>query len=471
MNNRVPPHNLAAEESLLGAMLLSRPVVGQVLELGMDASVFYKPSHQHIYATIRSLVRDGQNIDVITIADELRRNGLLDDIGGMDALTGLTVSTPSVSNGMRYAKIVQDTWVLRQMISVAGEITEIAYENPNDVTAALDEAEHKVRGIAFTGIDRWPVYQHPDDIPAQRRDDWVLHELFLPGEVGIVTAGGGSGKSTLLRQWAMCCENSLHPFTGAITSPTTGGHALVVDTETQSHGVKESFINMGNRLHKTLGIDVQFPAIISLRERLDLRSGPDLAELRRVVARERPRLVCMGPLKNLYMERDGEAYANAALDLQDRLMKIMTDFDCAIAMEAHGTKGDAGTTAGSQRWNDWPDIAFGLEPLTLDDVEEKMGKRKDPTLLNRKEEWVHSGNGRVGEGLIRLQMRRLNRNDLVRLPDALVRTPDQMLPWMTMDTYTHRHSTDKPATFRGNPAAPTPAGPKPQQGLLDDEPF
>ena len=145
---RVPPHNLNAEESLLGALLLSREVVGQVSELGLQVEHFYKPSHQHIYSAIRGLMATGQPVDVVTVADELRRNGLLDEVGGGQALLELQNATPAISNASRYAKIVQDTAVLRRLISVAGEITELAYLEPDDVTKALDEAETKVFEVA-----------------------------------------------------------------------------------------------------------------------------------------------------------------------------------------------------------------------------------------------------------------------------------------------------------------------------------
>ncbi|MFM2077641.1 MAG: replicative helicase [Actinomycetota bacterium] len=148
IDSRVPPHNLHAEESLLGALLLSRDVVGQVAELGLQVEHFYKPAHQHIYEAIKGLMANGHAVDIVTVSDELRRNGLLDDIGGAQALNELQNATPAISNAHRYSKIVQDTAVLRKLISVAGEITELAYMEPDDVTKALDEAETKVFEVA-----------------------------------------------------------------------------------------------------------------------------------------------------------------------------------------------------------------------------------------------------------------------------------------------------------------------------------
>src|SRR4051812_6668462 len=145
---RVPPHNLSAEESLLGALLLSRDAVGTVAEMGLSVNDFYKPAHQYVYDAIRGLNATGNPVDAVTVADELRRAGLLEEIGGAELLLELQNATPAISNASRYAKIVQDTAVLRRLIGVAAEIAEIAYNEPDDVSKALDEAETKVFEVA-----------------------------------------------------------------------------------------------------------------------------------------------------------------------------------------------------------------------------------------------------------------------------------------------------------------------------------
>ena len=90
----------------------------------------------------------GEPVDVVTVADELRRDGLLDEIGGPRPAVELQNATPAISNASRYAKIVQDTAMLRRLIGVASEIAEIGYHEPDDVTKALDEAETKVFEVA-----------------------------------------------------------------------------------------------------------------------------------------------------------------------------------------------------------------------------------------------------------------------------------------------------------------------------------
>jgi replicative DNA helicase len=148
ISSRVPPHNLLAEESVLGALLLSRDAIGAVSEAGLRPDEFYKPGHQHIFDAIRALYSSGAPVDTITVADELRRAGLLDQVGGTEGLHALQNATPAISNAAHYARIVQDTAILRRLIHVAGDIAELAYGEPDDVTKAVDDAESRVFKVA-----------------------------------------------------------------------------------------------------------------------------------------------------------------------------------------------------------------------------------------------------------------------------------------------------------------------------------
>jgi replicative DNA helicase len=144
---RVPPHNLAAEESLLGAMLLSRDAVSSAVEL-VDADDFYKPAHGHIYEAIASLFSAGEPVDPVTVGEELNRAGLLEGVGGPATLVSLQANTPATSNAARYATIVEEHALLRRLIRVAGDIADLGYELPDDVTKAVDLAESMVFQVA-----------------------------------------------------------------------------------------------------------------------------------------------------------------------------------------------------------------------------------------------------------------------------------------------------------------------------------
>ena len=145
---RVPPHNLEAEESLLGAMLLSRDAIVAATEVGVTANDFYKPAHGHVFDAITSLYAIGEPPDPVTVGEELNRAGLLAAIGGPSVLVTLQARTPSTSSAGRYARIVSEHALLRRLIAVGGEIAEVGYSLPEDVAAAVDRAEALVFDVA-----------------------------------------------------------------------------------------------------------------------------------------------------------------------------------------------------------------------------------------------------------------------------------------------------------------------------------
>ena len=145
---RVPPHNLEAEESLLGAMLLSRDAIVAAVEAQLGPDDFYKPAHGHVFEAITSLYGQGEPADPVTVAEELRRAGLLEGIGGPATLISLQARTPAIGNATRYARIVEEYSLLRRLIAVAGEIAEMGYSVPDDVLAAIDAAEALVFDVA-----------------------------------------------------------------------------------------------------------------------------------------------------------------------------------------------------------------------------------------------------------------------------------------------------------------------------------
>jgi replicative DNA helicase len=144
---RVPPHNLQAEEALLGAMLLSQSAVASALEF-VSSRDFYKPIHAHVFDAMHAIYVSGRAIDTVTVAEELNRNSVLEMIGGEAALLEMQARTPAISNAERYAKIVQEHALLRRLIGAAGEIAEIGYSLPDDVIKAVDEAESMIFSIA-----------------------------------------------------------------------------------------------------------------------------------------------------------------------------------------------------------------------------------------------------------------------------------------------------------------------------------
>lgn len=144
---RLPPANIDAEASLLGAMLLSRDAVMNAVEVAA-ADDFYRPAHAHVFEAIASLYSAGLPVDTVTVAEELDRAGLLEEVGGAALLISLQANTPATSNAARYAKIIEERAMLRRLIGVAGDIAELGYSVPSDVAQAVDTAEALVYKIA-----------------------------------------------------------------------------------------------------------------------------------------------------------------------------------------------------------------------------------------------------------------------------------------------------------------------------------
>jgi replicative DNA helicase len=145
---RVPPHNLEAEESLLGAMLLSRDAITAAVEAHVEASDYYKPAHVRVHEAVMALYGQGEPVDPVTVAEELRRAELLDAVGGRAALLQIQAATPASANAGHYARIVNELALLRRLIGVAGDIAEMGYDTPDDVTETLDRAESMVFEVA-----------------------------------------------------------------------------------------------------------------------------------------------------------------------------------------------------------------------------------------------------------------------------------------------------------------------------------
>src|SRR6476661_4260272 len=102
---RVPPHNLDAEESLLGAMMLSREAITAAVEARLDAADFYKPAHGIVFEAALALHARGEPVDPVSMAEELRRSGQLEGLGGSHALLRIQSATPASANSAHYAQI------------------------------------------------------------------------------------------------------------------------------------------------------------------------------------------------------------------------------------------------------------------------------------------------------------------------------------------------------------------------------
>jgi replicative DNA helicase len=146
LKDKVPPHNAEAEQAVLGAVLLDPESVQAVLKY-LRAEDFYVNQNREVFAGIISLYEKGQKADIITLTDELKSLGSLDQAGGPAYVAGLTTVTPSSANVEYYARIVLETSVRRNLIKLSAEMNSKARDESVDSAVALDEAQARIFDI------------------------------------------------------------------------------------------------------------------------------------------------------------------------------------------------------------------------------------------------------------------------------------------------------------------------------------
>lgn len=149
-SERVLPHDMLAEQSTLGGMLLSQEAVAEVFE-EVRARDFYAPKHELIFEAILTLFSKGEPTDVITITDELMKNGKLVMAGGADYLHTLTSIVPTAANAGFYAKIVAEKATLRRLVEVGTRIAQSGYSNEGDVIDLVNKAQSEVYDVLAAG--------------------------------------------------------------------------------------------------------------------------------------------------------------------------------------------------------------------------------------------------------------------------------------------------------------------------------
>ena len=156
--NRIPPHSVESEQSILGSIILDKEAIITVAET-IQPMDFYKEAHKIIYESMLKLNSNNEPIDLITLIEELRKDGHLDSIGGISYLTSLSTIVPTTSNVKYYANIVKEKSVMRQLIKASNEIINLGYDASTDVQEILDKAEKNIFDISQekSGDDIQPI--------------------------------------------------------------------------------------------------------------------------------------------------------------------------------------------------------------------------------------------------------------------------------------------------------------------------
>ena len=212
--SHMQPHDLDAEASLLGAMVVSPNAIPIATELLVEED-FYRTTHRVIFRVIREMYAVGKEVDTITLSAALEHCGELEHVGGKDFVHTLVDIVPAAANVRQYADIVRETSVLRQLINVGNEIAELGYEHPDEARVLLDTCEQKVFAISqhrtsadfdamgdmikstFERIDLIREGLQLSGIPSGFADIDKTTGGFQPSNLIVLAARPGVGKTSL----------------------------------------------------------------------------------------------------------------------------------------------------------------------------------------------------------------------------------------------------------------------------------
>jgi replicative DNA helicase len=216
---RIPPHSLEAESTVLGALLLTNSAWDRVADL-LTTEDFYRLEHRLIYLAIGQLINSAKPADVLTVYDQLQRSGKAEDCGGYAYLNSLAQFVPSASNIRRYAEIVRERSMLRNLVCASEEIAHAALNPQNKpVDNIVDEAMQKILAVCPHVVsDEWEsmnqlIIRQLDDLQLQSDDaidaapdciatglsaiDELLDGGMRPGQLIVIGARPGMGKSAM----------------------------------------------------------------------------------------------------------------------------------------------------------------------------------------------------------------------------------------------------------------------------------
>ncbi|MBQ2946976.1 MAG: replicative DNA helicase [Bacilli bacterium] len=213
--NREIPHNIDAEQSVLGSMFLTKKALQKVLEL-LNGSEFYLDNHSKIFECIKDIDARGGVVDLTTVADELNNRNWLKIVGDIEYLTEVIESVPSAANIDQYIKIVEDKAILRRLIDEATAIITNSYNTSNNISEVIEQAEKKIfdvskslRSTEFKSIqdvlyktqaDLEKLAANKGDITGIPTGYYELDKItsgFHPHELIIIAARPGMGKTAI----------------------------------------------------------------------------------------------------------------------------------------------------------------------------------------------------------------------------------------------------------------------------------
>ncbi|MFI0718890.1 DnaB-like helicase N-terminal domain-containing protein [Streptomyces sp. NPDC021224] len=398
---RTPPHDLDAEQSLLGACMYSAHALGEVMEI-VQPDDFYRPSHGVILAAMAAMHTAGQPVDPITLGKYLADQGLSSTTGGSAYLFQLVNVGQMVANAGYHAEIVVDRALRRALVEHGIRTAQDGYGTSGVTFDLVEQAVARAREIRDRGQANsdLPTMDIIDFVQVEDSYDWLVPGLLERGDRLILTASEGGGKSTLLRQLAVTVAAGLHPFE---TWKHTDPHRVtILDCENGAPASRRKFRPL---LNSALRVDrpvARGQLHIECRpEGLDLTRPADRAWMMRRVERLKPELLIVGPIYRLHAgDPNSEELARKVSTVID---EARATAGCTVIMEAHAPHHNGQSAhrnlrpLGSSLWMRWPEFGFGLRPVE----DEKSAANTDGCRARRVIPWRGMRDERAWPAFIR----------------------------------------------------------------------
>src|SRR5580692_2993813 len=216
--DRTPPHDVAAEQCVLGGMLLSKDAISDVMET-IRPDDHYRPAHQIIHEAVLELYGRGEPADAVTVSDLLNKRGELARVGGPSYLHTLIASVPTAANAGYYARIVRERAILRRLVEVGTRIVQLGYAGDGDADELVDRAEAEIYGVTERRVSE-------DYLPLADIMPGALDEIEAIGSRGGVMTGVPTGFNDL-----DSLTNGLHAGQMVVIAARPAiGKALALDT-------------------------------------------------------------------------------------------------------------------------------------------------------------------------------------------------------------------------------------------------
>lgn len=354
------PHNIEAEEALIGAALLRQSVVGDLVGF-IDFSDFYKPLHQLAWEAMVSLHATGQAIDLVTVG------AFLPGPAQRQELAACINATPAVSQARRYAETIVEHSRRRRLLYHYASLAQECYERSADEVLAMDDP-HADRLIAKRDAETEGLFGLADFMQqaaqVQAHGEWLLPHILRAKWRAIMVAGEGIGKGTLMRYLGLNAAAGRDPWNPG--APIVPRRVLYIDVEnadtTIAHQVKIA----------NVGVDFMDECedryFIWRREAgLNFRDRRVQAEVESVLQQVRPEIVFAGPLYKMFRRKGSDDMEQATIELLEVLDDFRTRFNFAIVLEHHAPKGGPGyrdmNPFGSSALLRWPEFGLTLEPV------------------------------------------------------------------------------------------------------------